>query len=134
MKSYSRSRAMGETVREVIARILVEESADPRLHLVTVTGVDMSPDLRHANVYVTTHGDETRYREMLDGLDSAKGRIRTLLGQAVRMKYVPELHFRIDPAIDEAVRISDALRSERESGRVRDDEPGDPGAEEGVDA
>lgn len=134
MKSYSRSRAMGETVREVIARILVEESADPRLHLVTVTGVDMSPDLRHANVYVTTHGDETRYREMLDGLDSAKGRIRTLLGQAVRMKYVPELHFRIDPAVDEAVRISDALRSERESGRVRDDEPGDPGAEEGVDA
>lgn len=134
MKSYSRSRAMGETVREVIARILVEESADPRLHLVTVTGVDMSPDLRHANVYVTTHGDEARYREMLDGLDSARGRIRTLLGQAVRMKYVPELHFRVDPAVDEAVRISDALRSERESGRVRDDEPGDPDAEEGVDA
>jgi len=134
MKSYSRSRVMGETVREVIARILVEESADPRLHLVTVTGVDMSPDLRHANVFVTTHGDEARYREMLEGLNSAKGRIRTLLGQAVRMKYVPELHFRVDPAVDEAVRIGGALRAERESGRVRDDEPGDIGAEEGADA
>lgn len=134
MKSYSRSRVMGETVREVIARILVEESADPRLHLVTVTGVDMSPDLRHANVFVTTHGDEARYREMLEGLNSAKGRIRTLLGQAVRMKYVPELHFLVDPAVDEAVRIGGALRAERESGRVRDDEPGDIGAEEGADA
>ena len=123
MKSYSRSRVMGETVREVIARILVEESADPRLHLVTVTGVDMSPDLRHANVFVTTHGDEARYREMLEGLNSAKGRIRTLLGQAVRMKYVPELHFRIDPSIDEATRITDAILREHELGRVSPDEP-----------
>jgi ribosome-binding factor A len=138
MKSFPRSRAMGETVREVIARILVEQSADPRLHLVTVTGVDMSPDLRHANVYVTTTGDEARRREMLDGLDSAKGRIRTMLGQAIRMRYVPELHFRIDPAVDEAARISNALRAERESGRVRDDEPDDEpdgaGTEEGADA
>jgi ribosome-binding factor A len=134
MKSFPRSRAMGETVREVVARILLEEIADPRIDLVTVTGVDMSPDLRHANVYVTTSGDEARRREMLDGLQSAKGRVRTLLGQAIRMRYVPELHFRIDPAVDEAVRIADALRAERESGRVRDDEPGDAPAEAGADA
>jgi ribosome-binding factor A len=121
-KSYSRSRAAGESVREVVARILLQEIADPRIDLVTVTGVDMSPDLRHANVYVTTGGGEERYREVLAGLDSAKGRIRSLLGQAIVMRYVPELHFRIDPSVDDALRIADALRAERESGRVRDED------------
>lgn len=125
MKSYPRSRATGETVREVVARILLEEIADPRIALVTVTGVDMSPDLRHANVFVTAHGDASRYREAIEGLDSAKGRIRTLLGQAVRMRYVPELHFRIDPAVDEAERITEALRLESETRPVSPDEDGD---------
>lgn len=125
MKSYPRSRATGETVREVVARILLEEIADPRIALVTVTGVEMSPDLRHANVYVTAHGDTSRYREVIEGLDSAKGRIRTLLGQAVRLRYVPELHFRIDPAVDEAERISEALRQEAETRPVSPDEDGD---------
>jgi ribosome-binding factor A len=125
-KSYSRSRAAGESVREVVARILFEEIADPRIDLVTVTGVDMSPDLRHANVYVTTHGGEERYRDVIAGLDSAKGRIRSLLGQALVMRYVPELHFRIDPSVDDALRIGEAIRAERESGRVRDsDDEGD---------
>jgi len=125
-KSYSRSRAAGESVREVVARILLEEIADPRVDLVTITGVDMSPDLRHANIYVTTHGGEERYREVIAGLDSAKGRIRTLLGQTLVMRYVPELHFRIDPSVDDALRIGEAIRAERESGRVRDaDEEGD---------
>lgn len=125
-KSYSRSRAAGESVREVVARILLEETADPRVDLVTVTGVDMSPDLRHANVYVTTHGGEERYRDVIAGLDSAKGRIRSLLGQALVMRYVPELHFRIDPSVDDALRIGEAIRLERESGRVRDsDDEGD---------
>lgn len=130
MKTYPRSRAMGETVREVVARILLEESADPRLDLVTVTGVEMSPDLRHANVFVTAHGDETRRADALAGLDSAKGRIRSLLGSAVRMRYVPDLHFRIDPAIDEATRITDAIRQEREARPVRDDAPAPAGSDD----
>lgn len=118
MKSYPRSRAMGEAVREIIARILVEEISDPRLELVTVTGVEVSPDLRHANVFVTAHGDEERTALALEGLDSAKGRIRTLLGTQVRARYVPELHFRVDPAIDEAERIARAIKLEREAGRI----------------
>jgi ribosome-binding factor A len=112
---------MGEMVREVIARTLVEDIADPRLTLVTVTGVEMSPDLRHANVFVTTHGDAEQTAAAMAGLDSAKGRIRSLLGIEVRARYVPELHFRIDPAIEEATRIADAIRHEREAGRVSDD-------------
>jgi ribosome-binding factor A len=123
MKTYPRSRAMGETVREIIARLLLQECADPRLDLVTVTGVDMSPDMTHANIFVTVHGDEARVADAMAGLQAAKGRLRTMLGEAIRLRYVPELHFRIDPSIDEATRINDAILRERASGRVGPDEP-----------
>jgi ribosome-binding factor A len=120
-KSYPRSRVMGETVREVVARILVEEISDPRIALVTVTGVDVSPDLRYATVFVATHGDDAHTSAALAGLDSAKGRIRTLLSSRVTTRFVPELQFRLDPAIEEAARIAEAIRRERETGRVSED-------------
>jgi len=123
MKTYPRSRAMGETVREIIAQLLLEECADPRLDLVTVTGVDMSSDMTHANIFVTVHGDEVRVAEAMAGLQAAKGRLRTMLGEAIRLRYVPELHFRIDPSIDEATRINEAILRERASGRIGPDEP-----------
>lgn len=121
MRSYPRSRAMAETVREVVARILLEEIADPRLDLVTITGVEVSPDLRHADIFVATRGDEARTVAAMEGLNSAKGRIRALLGGQVRARYVPELHFRLDPAIEEASRIAEAIRHERELGRAGDE-------------
>ena len=114
MKAYPRARAMGETVREIIARMLIEEVADPRIDLVTVTGVDMSPDLRHANVFFAVHGDEARVAAAMSGLESAKGHLRTLLGNSLSLRHVPQLHFRLDPAIDEATRITDAIREELE--------------------
>lgn len=120
-KTYPRARAMGEAVREIIARILVDDISDPRIDLVTVTGVTMSPDLRHANVFVTAHGDEERVGAAMAGLESAKGHIRTLLSQQVTTRYSPELHFKLDPAIEEATRIAEAIRLERESGRVPED-------------
>lgn len=122
MKSFPRSRVTGETVREAVAAILLSEIKDPRVELVTVTSVKMSPDLRHADVYVTAHGGQERYREALEGLKSASGRIRTLLGRHVRMRYVPELAFHIDPSLDEAMRIGEVLREEHRSGRVHEDE------------
>ena len=127
MKAYPRARAMGETVREVIARLLLEEIADPRIDLVTVTGVDMSPDLRHANVFVAIHGDEARVADAMAGLESAKGRLRTLLGASLTNRFVPALHFRIDPAIDEATRITDAIREERERRPIVETDEGEAG-------
>ena len=128
MKSFPRSRVTGETVREAVARILLSEIKDPRVELVTVTSVEVSRDLRHANVFVTAHGGPERYAEVLAGLRSASGRVRTLLGRQVRMRYVPELHFLIDPSLDEAQRIAEVLRHEQEAGRA-------PAAEEdGEDA
>lgn len=122
MKSYPRSRVTGETVREVVARVILEDVKDPRVEFVTVTGVVMSPDRLHANVFVTAHGGPDRYREALAGLESAKGRVRRALGRAVRMKFVPDLHFALDTSVDEAARINRLLQAERAAGRAPADE------------
>jgi len=110
MKQTPRTRKLNEQVREAIASILLDEIADPRLELVTVTAVHVAPDLMQANVYVTAHGDDERYREVLAGLESAKGRMRTLVGQRIKGRFTPELRFFIDDSIDNGMRIGEALK------------------------
>ncbi len=128
MKQTPRSRKVNETVREAIAAILAEEISDPRLELVTVTSAEVSSDLAVANVFVITFGDEHRYDEMLEGLESAKGRIRSLLGQRITLRLTPELHFFVDASVDEGMRISEALKDVpptlRGERRDRDDDEG----------
>lgn len=110
MKQTPRTRKLGENVKEVIATILQDEIADPRLELVTVTGVDVSGDLMLANVFVTAHGGPERYEEVLEGLDSASGRIRAILGRRIKARFTPELRFFIDESVDAGMRMSEALR------------------------
>ncbi len=117
-----RVRKLNETVREALADTLERDVSDPRLALVTITSVEVSPDLRHARVYFTAHGGEERYREALDGLESAKRRIRQGLAHRVSMKYLPELAFFVDTSVDEGMRVSEAIKSEHETGRVPDDD------------
>jgi len=116
-------RKNSETAREVVATIISKEISDPRVFLTTVTGVEVSPDKSVANIYVSN--DPSRYDEVLAGLESAKGRIRSLLGQALGWRNTPELRFFIDDAIDEGQRIADVLASapeRRESFRAEDED------------
>jgi len=110
MKQTSRTRKLNESLKEVIALILVDAIADPRLDLVTVTAVRVSPDLSIANVYVTAHGDSDRYAEVIEGLESAKGRIRGILGGKIKMRLTPELRFFIDDSVDQGMLIAAALQ------------------------
>lgn len=108
MKQTPASRKINEQGREIISSILFAEVSDPRLALVTVTGVEVSMDRSVMNVFVAT--DPERYDEVLEGLESAKGRIRTALGKRVTWRVTPYLRFFIDQSIDEAFRIGEALR------------------------
>ncbi len=125
MKQTPRTRKINEAVREALAHIIQSEVSDPRLDLVTVTSVEVSSDLSLANVYVITHGDQDRYDAMLEGLESAKGRIRSLLGQRVPLRLTPELRFHVDPSIDEGMRITEALKDVPPTMRGTDDEDSD---------
>jgi ribosome-binding factor A len=115
---------VNELVRETLADE-VERLSDPRLGLVTITGVDVSPDLRHATVYYSALDTGTRKRgvreadvaqaaerqeETRAALSSAAPHLRAELGRQVRMKYIPELTFREDPAIVQGARIEEILR------------------------
>ncbi len=107
MSRESSSRRTDEQVRETIASILATEISDPRLALTTVTGARVSADRSVANVYVTAGRD--RYDEVLAGLDSAKGRIRSLLGHALGWRVTPDVRFFIDESVDAGERIAEAL-------------------------
>ncbi len=111
MKSTPRTRKLGEAVREALAEVLREDVADPRLDFVTITSVQVSSDLGVADVYVTTHGDQERYDELLEGLRSADGRIRTGLARRVKLRITPELRYHLDTSVDQGMRIYEALKN-----------------------
>ena len=87
---------------------------DRRIGFVTVTGVDLSPDLRHAKVFISAMGSEREKRETLDALNHASGWIRHELGQRIRMKFLPEIVFRTDTSLDYGERIDRLLEDIRE--------------------
>lgn len=124
MKQNNATRRLGEQLREKLGYILLFEISDPRLDLVTITGVEVSIDRSFARIFVTCDGD--RYEEVLEALASAKGRMRSLLARTLDWRVTPELDFRIDRSTDEAERIARALENVPESLAVEKDEEGYP--------
>jgi ribosome-binding factor A len=100
-----RMRRVNESVRQVLAEALLELK-DPRIGLVTVTGVDTAPDLRHAVVFVSVLGSEKKRRATLQGLDAAHGLLQLRLARQLRLKRTPQLTFEYDPSVERGVRIS----------------------------
>ncbi len=108
-RQYPRSARVNEVVQQVIAEEL-ERLSDPRLGFVTITGVDVSADLRHADVFYTVLGSEQEHIDTAAGLKAAKSLLRATLGRQVRMKYLPDLHFAEDPGLEQGLRIEAILR------------------------
>jgi ribosome-binding factor A len=106
-RRYPRTLRVNEVVREVLADEL-ERLSDPRLELVTITGVDVSPDLRNATVWYSALGRDRD--DVAHGLRAAAPHMRATLGQQVRMKYLPKLEFREDPAIETGQRVEEIIR------------------------
>ena len=124
MKQNASSRRLAKQAQSIIASILLTEISDPRLDLVTVTGCEVAIDRSLCRVYVAAAPES--YQEVLEGLESAKGRIRSLLGHAIDWRVTPELDFRIDTTTDEAMRITEALKNVPPTMSVPKDEFGYP--------
>jgi ribosome-binding factor A len=93
------------------------ELKDPRIGFVTVTGVETSPDLRQATVYVSVLGGEKKRTATLKGLDAAHGVLQSRISRELRLKRTPTLTFEYDHAVEHGVRMSkliDELAPERE--------------------
>ena len=100
-----RMRRVNEAVREVVSEG-VGELNDPRIRLVTVTGVDTSPDLRHAVVFVSVLAGEKKAQEAVAGLEAAHGVLQARLARELRMKRTPQLTFEYDPTVERGVRMT----------------------------
>ena len=100
-------RRNDEQIREIVASILATEISDPRVALVTVTGAKVSSDRSVATVYVSA--DPDHYEDVLEGLASARGRVRSLLGERIDWRVTPEVRFFIDESVDNGARIAEAL-------------------------
>ena len=103
-----RIRRVNEAVREVVSET-VGELKDPRIGFVTVTGVETSPDLRHARVFVSVLGSEAKRAKTLDGLAAAHGVLQARLARELRMKRTPQLTFEYDPTVERGVRMTQLI-------------------------
>jgi ribosome-binding factor A len=120
---------VAEAIREEVATFLADGVKDPRVRgLVTITGVDVTRDLRHARIFVSIMGEEAERAETLEGLSAVASHLRGRVGRALRLRVAPEIAFKTDPSVAHAARIETLLEE------VRREREGAPGADDPIDA
>jgi ribosome-binding factor A len=102
----ARQRRVADQIQRELAGIIRAELKDPRVGMITLTSVEVSPDLAHAKVYFTTLVDDAQRGEVLKGLKRASGFLRSELGHRVKVHNTPELHFIYDESVERGVRLS----------------------------
>ncbi len=120
---------LNEQLKREIAELLRTRVRDPRVELVTVTGVDVSRDLAVAKVFVRLGGEAAGRAESLEGLDAAAPFLRGTLGKILHIRRIPELRFEEDRSLEHARRIEEIL-AEVEIPEEEDGEETDEGAED----
>lgn len=104
-KRYPRTARVNEVLREVVADALERVSDDERLALLTVTAIDVDPDLRHARVFYAARHDGAA-----EALDEQRVRLQAAIGKQVRLKRTPQLSFVADPAVSSGAQVESILR------------------------
>ena len=128
MADKRRPDRVAEAIRAEIATFLNQEVKDPRIvGLVTVTGVEVTRDLRAAKVFVSVYGSDTERAATFDGLDSLAGHLRARVGRALRLRLAPEIAFKLDQSIAHAARIESLLA------QIHDERPVDDTATDSSD-
>ncbi len=118
MTQGARTERVGEEFREILAEE-IQRLKDPRVGFVTVVGVRVAPDLRHAWVAYTAMGDEREKAASRAALRSATPHLRATLGRQVRLKFLPELEFEEDDSFERAERIETLIEQARRQERDR---------------
>lgn len=105
-----RTDRIADAIHAEIAQLLLREIKDPRVGMVTLTGVRVTADLRHARVFFSVLGEAQRRSEALAGLRSASGFIRAQLARRLSLRVAPEIVFEADTSFEEAERVSRLLK------------------------
>jgi ribosome-binding factor A len=108
-KDFPRSRRIAEQVQRELSEIIRLELKDPRVGMITLTDVEVTPDNAHARVYFTLLGEASRIEGAVAGLQHAAGYLRSQLAHRLRARVVPQLHFEYDASIERGARVSQLI-------------------------
>ena len=115
--SRQRSERVQEALRQEISKIVQGEIKDPRIGFITITKVELTHDLRYAKVYFSILGDAKDNSKALQGLNSAKGYIKNIVADRIKLRFVPEITFKVDESLQYTQEIYDLLnRIKKEKG------------------
>ncbi len=129
MAEHRRSDRVAEAIRAEVATFLSARAKDPRITaMVTVTGVEVTRDLRHAKVFVSMMGDDAQKQQTLEGLSSLASYLRSHLGRALQLRSAPQVAFKLDESIARASRIESLLAQLPENERAGSEPSTEPGA------
>ena len=106
--SIKQDRIAGR-IRQILSELILREVADPRLHNITVTEVEIDSELQYAKIYVNALGDESRQDEVMSALERAKGFLRREVAHRVRLRKAPDLSFHWDERLEKVERINEIL-------------------------
>jgi ribosome-binding factor A len=116
MANPQRLRRVADQIQRELSEILRSELKDPRVGMITLTGVEVSPDFAHAKVFFTSLAEVAQRDEVRSGLKRASGFLRTMLGARLKIHNTPELHFVYDESVESGIRlthlIEDAVASD----------------------
>jgi len=111
-----RPERLAEAIKKEVSELLREELKDPRIGFVSITSVDVSKDLRYANIYASIFGEPDQQKISMKALQKAQGFIRGELGKRIRLRYTPEITFKLDQSISHGSRIIALMEKVKEKG------------------
>ena len=114
---HKRADRVADLILKELAEVLVRRVKDPRLADITLTKVDVSPDLRNAKVYYSLLGDDQKKDEVAGGLESARGFVKRELGKRLHLRRIPDIAFYFDDSLEHGSHIEQLLTELKEPGQ-----------------
>jgi len=108
-RDFPRSRRIAEQVQRELSDIIRMELKDPRVGMITLTDVEVTPDVAHAKVYFTLMGDSDAIEQTTSGLEHAAGFLRSELARRLKLRVVPQLNFKYDSSVERGARLSQLI-------------------------
>jgi ribosome-binding factor A len=107
--STNRAARVGDQMREILSEKIRSNMKDPRVGFASIVKVEVAGDLRHVKVFISVMGDAQQQKESIKALSHAAGFLRSEVGQAMQLRYMPELHFVLDESIAHGAKIAQLL-------------------------
>lgn len=116
-----RPERLAEAIKKEVSELLREELKDPRIGFVSITSVEVSKDLRYANIFASVFGDPAEQKTTIEALQKAHGFFRSELSRRIRLRYTPEITFKLDESIGRGSRLIALMDEVREKGGGQDE-------------